>query len=1028
MNLRKFTVSALAAISCFVGASNHVAFATERAITQKGVVSGDMRLSKLQQKPARIGERNPLVPPFIENFDYTETAHEQFEKNFQVIDANEDNRKWGYYNYHDETRSQCAYLLYPLEEGYLEGYPGRATADDWLIPRAIRLEADRYYHVSVDASLFSGGTESLFEVKMGYYNDPEGMEFDVIPPTSVTSSTRKQVSGWFKATDDGIHYLGVHGISERAKCAPDYLFIDNIAMSAPRTGGEPDFVSDLKFVNDPDGTTALEVSFLIPDKAIDGSPLTGTVDVIIRRGNKELSVITGKAPGERVSFNDNPATEGMVTYSFQARNEAGLGAEYKNSHYAGFVAPERPVYKSLEESGDNSVRFTWEAPKCDLNGNAINPDKLTYYVYDASSDNLEMLKKIDGLTSTEIDFHLNGVRQKGLLLLVSAVLNGKESERVASDIVVVGSPYDFPYSYSFVDENEGDNVLTAKSDDGVTWRMLDDYSNPKPQDFDNGYVCMIGNEPNTYGEMVTGKIDLGKSRNPFVSIYTYVYAEDENEIIVSVIDCDTKKQTEVKTIMLSDYNRVGWTRLIVPITGFAGKTVRIAIGAKIISHGYIPFDNLVVDEMAAVDLGADVISYSSYAFVDEDYTVLANIINTGSETVDNYTVLLLCDDEEVTSAEVTVPLAPLESAEVELKARFSAISAETPRFHVKVEADADENDDNDMSAPFTISFLAPVHPYVKNLHAEESGNSIKLIWSAPDLSKAPPVESFEDFEDYEPFTTQLDNGWTMYDGDKGYVSGYKDVEMPLQDTEQAWWTMTNESPFGFVPTIGNSCLTQMYSYGSDDKPVTNDDWIISPELYGGRQNIGFMARSLTTDFGYETFEVYASSTDNNPSSFTKVKYATELEEEWTQFYISLADGTKYFAVRCISYNCYQMLLDNISYTAKGTPQSYNLLGYNVYCNGVKLNEKPISELSFTDVPESRDDEYFVTALYDCGESVASNVVSLNNPTDVEIVLDDNNAPVEYFTVGGVRISIDNAPAGVYIRRQGRNVEKIVVTR
>lgn len=1030
MNIKKILLIAVAlASSLFAGAGNPLLVNTEIGI-KKDRISGEKRIVAQQQNvQQRIGERNPLKPPFIENFDYADAAHETFEKNFQIIDADEDKRKWGYYNYHDETRSQCAYLLYPLEDGYLEGYPGRTTNDDWLVLRAITLEAGKYYHVSLDASLFSGDREALFEVKMGYYNDPEGLEFEVIPPTAVTSTVRKQASGWFKAEEDGKHYLGVHGISERSKIAPDYLFVDNIAMSAPRTGAEPEFIDNLNFVNDPNGTTALEISFNVPEKAIDGSTLSGTVDVIVKRGDKEIKTITGKNPGEKVMINDNPGVEGLATYTFQTRNGAGLGAEYKMSRYAGFVAPERPVYVSLDEVGTDQVRFVWKAPTHDLNGNAINPDILTYYIYDASSENLEMVKSVKGATTADIKIAFNGVKQKGVLLLVSAVLNDKESERVASDIIAVGTPYDFPYYYSFFDENENDNVLTARSDDGVTWRMLDDHANPKPQDGDHGYICMIGSKPDTYGEVITGKIDLKKSKNPYVSIYTYVYPEDENEVKISVIDCDTKTQTTVKTILLTDYTRVGWNRIFVPITAFAGKTVRIAIGAKIVTDGYVPFDNLAVDEMWDYDLSADVISFSDHASVDEDYTIEARIVNTGMKTIGNYTVWVVCDGERVASKEVITPLASMDYDDVELKGRFTAINAEMPTFHVEVEAENDENADNDRSAPFTITFLAPIHPAVNDLHAEEDNGKIKLLWSAPDLAKASPESVVEDFEGYDAFTTELD-GWTMYDGDKGYVAGFNGVDMPVTNTQQAWWTMTNEAPFGFIPTIGKSSLVQMTSYGDDDAPVTNDDWIISPELYGGRQIISFSARSATIDYGYETFEVYASSTDNKPSSFKKIKHAIELEDEWTDFNVSLADGTKYFAIRCISYNCFMMLLDEITYTPKGTPIKYTLMGYNVYCNGEKVNDELVTATSFTDTPDSRDDQYFVTAVYDRGESVASNRVSLNNPVDVVIVEDDtlDNAPVEYFTIGGIKISIDNAPAGIYIRRQGKNVEKIVITR
>lgn len=43
-----------------------------------------------------------------------------------------------------------------------------------------------------------------------------------------------------------------------------------------------------------------------------------------------------------------------------------------------------------------------------------------------------------------------------------------------------------------------------------------------------------------------------------------------------------------------------------------------------------------------------------------------------------------------------------------------------------------------------------------------------------------------------------------------------------------------------------------------------------------------------------------------------------------------------------------------------------------------------------------------------------------------IVIDNQNAPVEFYNLNGVRLNGDNLPAGIYIRRQGTEVSKILV--
>ena len=39
---------------------------------------------------------------------------------------------------------------------------------------------------------------------------------------------------------------------------------------------------------------------------------------------------------------------------------------------------------------------------------------------------------------------------------------------------------------------------------------------------------------------------------------------------------------------------------------------------------------------------------------------------------------------------------------------------------------------------------------------------------------------------------------------------------------------------------------------------------------------------------------------------------------------------------------------------------------------------------------------------------------------------DNNAPVQYYNLQGIEMPSDNLPAGVYLRRQGKTVTKVIV--
>ena len=71
--------------------------------------------------------------------------------------------------------------------------------------------------------------------------------------------------------------------------------------------------------------------------------------------------------------------------------------------------------------------------------------------------------------------------------------------------------------------------------------------------------------------------------------------------------------------------------------------------------------------------------------------------------------------------------------------------------------------------------------------------------------------------------------------------------------------------------------------------------------------------------------------------------------------------------------------------------------------------------------------YSVRAYVGTSRSAMSNAIELTLSNGVEDVsMDDANAPVEYFNLQGVKVGADNLTHGIYVRRQGRSVSKIVI--
>lgn len=970
---------------------------------------------------------NVLTPPLCETFDNfrPELPQEDFARYFKVIDVNNDKRKWGLYNVtENRPTGRCAYLLFPMEES-------GGKADDWLVTRGLELEAGKYYRISVDASLYRDDPDNdikpqTFEVKCGMFNDADGLNMEVIPNTKVSSTEFTTVDGWLVPRLSGTYYIGVHGTSPYYASYYNYLFVDNINIDAARESSVPSKVTDIAMTNDPDGTTRIDFTFTAPSTDLAGNKLSGNVSVSVTRDGKAVKTLDNLTPGQRYSFSDAPA-EGTHTYALRAANADGEGADAIVSRYAGIAAPVPPAITKIEETADHKLRYTWTAPATDINGSAINPDKVTYNIYDYTTGTVELVKGyIEGLTYTAT---IAGADERQLFatLLLSANFNDKESEMAVGDMKAIGVPYTIPHHNSFTLDDYDAYLMAVEINDHAVWRMLDDMSDPDAQDGDNGYISMICSVPDESCELTFGKIDLSGATHPALSFYTYIYEFDENEIGIKIIDPATGTKTTVETVHLDQLDGAGWTKVICPLDAYAGRTVQIVLDGVIRTHGYIPVDNLRVEQLAEVDYAVDDIAYPRGAEIGERFKVQARIANHGHAASAPYKVALKREGNVVDIVDGP-SMAMLERSTVTLADALPIGAKPRSSYVVEVIAEGDEYTVDNTSAPFSIDMIVPTYPVATDLTLAGSGNNVTLSWTAPDLQSGGPEAVLEDFESYKSFDTELGGNWTMIDGDCGFVGGFNGVDMELAGTQQAWWVMADDSPFGFIrPHSGNKILTQMYSLSSDGREqVPSDDWVVSPELYGGCQTISFWASALTSDYGNETMEVYASKTGTEAVDFELVQPQIEVPADWVHYYFYLPAGTRHFAIRATTPTGYMLKVDDVTYVPAGTPVAVDLKGYNVYRNGVKLNDAPVGATTFATSQTGENDGYFVTAVYDRGESAASNLVGFGTSAIDLPTVDNSNAPVEYYNLQGIRVDSANLVPGIYIRRQGTATSKILV--
>lgn len=428
-------------------------------------------------------------------------------------------------------------------------------------------------------------------------------------------------------------------------------------------------------------------------------------------------------------------------------------------------------------------------------------------------------------------------------------------------------------------------------------------------------------------------------------------------------------------------------------------------------------------------------------------TFSAYVKNLGEMKAENYKVNLYCNDKLV----ATVDGEALESGEgkyYQIQYTAKQGDSEESVFYATVEDPRDEIERNNTSVAYNVVILYP-NLSTTELYGRLLDGKAQLEWEEPDQSEA----IVDGAENYAPFIIDEIGDWTMYDGDKGYTVSMNSAEgqrqYPNKNRPMAFMVFNPEmaglslepvaiaadeyAESQFIPYSGDQVFIAFSSVmpkGTSSVPVQNDDWMISPELSGEAQTITFQAQSYAS-MGYysgepttyaEAIQVLYSTTGTNPEDFQVVEIdgneVTEVPDEWTEFSFDVPEGAKHFAIRCVSEDQFFLMIDDIEYLGK----VHEILGYNLYRDGEKVNDEPLSTIDFEEVIGDVRHEYNVTVVYDDGESAFSNTVTLGSTTGIETVVNGQHTVLgETYDLNGRHIT-GTPQRGIYIR----NGKKFVI--
>ncbi|MDE7119798.1 MAG: choice-of-anchor J domain-containing protein, partial [Muribaculaceae bacterium] len=758
-----------------------------------------------------------------------------------------------------------------------------------------------------------------------------------------------------------------------------YVCLDNISLVAPTTPDTPGLVTDFLVTPDYNGATQGLVSFKAPVQSINGNDLTSLTKITVKRNDAVVHTFGECAPGAELSFTDRASEIGQYSYEIVAYNEYGAGTTFTAAARLGVNLMPAAKNAAITETSPGKVRLTWDAPTEDIAGFPISPDVAHYAILDKTG--LSVLA--EDLAATQFDIDVvaaDGTQTFVFYYIMTQTAAGLNNEDyVYTPQIPVGPAYSYPFYESFAGGRLSNAWAITRGDSGTaTWGVGPSSQQPvaSPQDGDGG---LAGFQPYAAGEeanLHSGKIAIpGDAVAPCLSFYYYAVAgaTDELDAMISV---DHGEFETLKTVVLNETGQTGWTRVIVPLDAYKGRTVEIGFNGRCVTHNYlILIDNISVADVLSNNLAVDGLYAPASMVAGTQGTVRATVHNRGIAAAEGAKAALVCDGERVDTQEIGLLQAGAKTDVV--FAMVPSVFAEgATDCHVEILWDADMLKSDNKTEVLPVRIVAPTLPPVTDLSARVEGGNIVLEWGEPDLSAQIARTVREDFEECESFAVNRAGDWTFIDGDQAATYGIEDVEFPHNGEPMAYIVFDNTAAgldTSFAMASGNKCLVSI----SNASGVTpNDDWAISPRLDGSAQTVSFDVRSYTDRYGYDSYEVLYSTTGTDRDSFVKLAENKTVPTTWTTYSYQLPAGAVYFAIRCTSADTFMFMVDNVEYISATAPSVPELKGFNVYrdhqplvsCQAGHAYAEPYNDKAV----------YHVTAVYATGESVPSNEVSGNS--------------------------------------------------
>lgn len=979
---------------------------------------------------------------------------------YTVIDANNDTKTWKAGGF--TTYSVC---MKPTATDV-------TAMDDWMISPAIALEAGVEYELSIDTRyVLSSGSLDKLDVMLGSDVTAASMT-QTIANIEAKSKDWVNSTAKFTVAASGSYHIGLHAVSDKATSGNLGVCNLSVTSSADTPGKvDPPAAGTLTYQVYPGGELKAHVVYTAPTKTVSGADLEKIAKVQIINRWYEKFDYTDVTPGQVIEL-DVDLFSGSANNRLQATayvldddgNEVAGEEVLVTGIMAGYDYPLAPENIKATLSADRKkVTVTWDAvSEVGEAGGYVPVDKVKYYLFDAFGSYTDPALAETAATSYTFDYS-DVTEQDFIAYQVTAGYDTDDysyySTEGVSNILTYGPAEVMPFKESFADAyyesvwvtdlGSSKNVHVGTVDDTTLQTNADD-PDAEPvyltsQDGDNGFFYFLPMEKDDMYGMMSLAVDLSEAVNPVLEFW----AQGKGSVIDAMVGPTIAEMKPVKTFDFKEQPTDGWTRFAVPLNDFidAG-AINFELRMRAIhnddEHTWsLPIDNIRVRDIVPSNLALSALNAPAAAPAGENVTLTARVENLGSDSSAATTALLYRDGAKVAEAEVPA-LQPNDVAVVTLTDLITLADDDVITYKVEV-VNATDAKPADNSAEVKVNVAFPAHPEVSGLTATPGDNNINLSWDAVSIDglTTPEVvkdgfegDAYTDFEYNNPgewLTMDLD-GAVNYTFLKDVNNPYRNVPMAFQVFNPSTSGMPDEYRIDCEPHSGDRLLV---GWSCDSY---NLNLLISPRLSGNAQKVTFWAKSFTSAYG-ETFTPYVSTGGNTIADFKRFDNLKgeltngEVPEVWTQYTMELPEGTTYFAIMHDSYDTYALYLDDFEFeTAPVIPADTRHLGYNLYRDGVLLNDSPIEATSYVDEPATEAGNYHysyrVSAAYNNAESRHSAPAEVDlvhtgiENVAVDSLLDDINAT--YYDMQGRRVNAKRLAPGIYLRDSGASARKVIV--